>query len=271
MLNDYLALGAGVQSSTLALMADQGEITPKPLAGIFADTKVEPPSVYLWLDWLEKQLSFPVYRVSAGNLAEDALRLRTSKNTGLQYSKGMIPAFVDTPQGKGLLPRQCTRDYKITVIQRKMRELLGVEQVRSKVPLIRQWMGISFDELDRMKPAMVPWIEHYYPLVEKRITRQDCFNWMEARGYPRPPRSACVFCPYHSDKEWLRLKTEEPEGFAFAVEWEKKYQQVASQDEVIRGIPYLHSSLVPLEQVQFNSNGNQLNLFVNECEGMCGV
>jgi 3'-phosphoadenosine 5'-phosphosulfate sulfotransferase (PAPS reductase)/FAD synthetase len=61
-----LSLGAGVQSSTLALMAAAGEVTPMPAAAIFADTQDEPASVYRWLDWLEKQLPFPVYRVTAG-------------------------------------------------------------------------------------------------------------------------------------------------------------------------------------------------------------
>jgi hypothetical protein len=47
-----LSLGAGVQSSTLALMAAAGEVTPMPTAAIFADTQDEPASVYRWLDWL---------------------------------------------------------------------------------------------------------------------------------------------------------------------------------------------------------------------------
>ncbi len=55
-----LSLGAGVQSSTLALMAAAGEVSPMPTAAIFADTQDEPASVYKWLDWLEKQLPFPV-------------------------------------------------------------------------------------------------------------------------------------------------------------------------------------------------------------------
>lgn len=58
-----LSLGAGVQSSTLALMAAHGEITPMPDCAIFADTGSEPRKVYEWLDWLETKLPFPVHRV----------------------------------------------------------------------------------------------------------------------------------------------------------------------------------------------------------------
>ena len=67
-----------MQSSTLALMAAAGEITPMPKCAIFADTQAEPASVYRWLDWLEKQLPFPVHRVTKGNLEADALKMRTT-------------------------------------------------------------------------------------------------------------------------------------------------------------------------------------------------
>ena len=36
-----ISLGAGVQSSTMALMAACGEITPMPQCAIFADTQAE--------------------------------------------------------------------------------------------------------------------------------------------------------------------------------------------------------------------------------------
>jgi 3'-phosphoadenosine 5'-phosphosulfate sulfotransferase (PAPS reductase)/FAD synthetase len=71
-----ISLGAGVQSSTMALMAAHGEITPMPAAAVFADTQAEPASVYKWLDWLERQLPFPVARVTRGSLEQDGLIMR---------------------------------------------------------------------------------------------------------------------------------------------------------------------------------------------------
>lgn len=47
-----LLLGAGVQSTTLALMAAHGEIGPMPDCAIFADTHWEPKAVYDHLNWL---------------------------------------------------------------------------------------------------------------------------------------------------------------------------------------------------------------------------
>ena len=69
-----LSLGAGVQSTVLALMAERGEHDlPKPDVAVFADTGWEPPSVYEHLDWLEKQVSFDVVRVSSGNIRDNIL------------------------------------------------------------------------------------------------------------------------------------------------------------------------------------------------------
>ena len=50
-----LSLGAGVQSTTLALMAARGDLSPgfpQPMAAVFADTGWEPASVYRHLRWL---------------------------------------------------------------------------------------------------------------------------------------------------------------------------------------------------------------------------
>lgn len=243
-----------------------------PDAAIFADTQQEPKSVYVWLDWLEKQLPFPVYRPTAGNLGQDALEVKRSKKSGNLYLKALMPVFVLKPNGsKGILQRKCTTDYKITVIQQQIRQLLNIKRVRKHSSILAEtWIGISFDEVDRMKDSRVPWIMHRWPLVDLGMTRQDCLDWMLHHNYPKPPRSACFFCPYHSDAEWIRLKTEEPNEFAKAVEWEKLNQQAASKT-ILEGVPFLHSSCVPLDQVGFTDRNEKMNAFRNECEGMCGV
>src|SRR5438132_14380114 len=71
-----LSLGAGVQSTTVLLMALHGEFQDRLDCAIFADTGWEPKAVYEHLDWLEARAQeggIPVYRVSAGNLRQDLL------------------------------------------------------------------------------------------------------------------------------------------------------------------------------------------------------
>jgi hypothetical protein len=266
---NVISLGAGVQSSTMALLAAHGEIEPMPIAAVFADTQGEPQSVYNWLDWLEPQLPFPVIRVSKGNLAEEALTMRTSKE-GKMYTRSLVPAFIKNPDGTGgIMQRTCTYDFKVMMLISASKKLAKQHSSSQVI----QWIGISLDEAHRMKPSREKLIEHRYPLIDLRKNRHDCLRWMEANGYAKPPKSACVYCPYHSDREWRRLKIEEPEEFQKAVDFDKDYRAIKAQTDNIRGIPYLHSSMQPLDEVDFSNdedNGQQV-LFGNECEGLCGV
>jgi hypothetical protein len=275
----FLSLGAGVQSSTLALMAAHGEVTPMPDAAIFADTQAEPASVYKWLDWLEGQLPFPVHRVTKGSLEEDQLEIRNRKNNGTPYVKGLIPAFIQNKDGStGLMGRACTFDYKVRELTKSARHLARVKRGQKEIT-VTQWIGISWDEIQRIKPSRETWCQHRWPLVELRMGRRDCLKWMESHGYPKPPRSACVFCPFHDDKYWRLLRDTEPQEFERAIRFEKQLQQGQAQDFTFRGVPFLHPSLVPLDQVDLSTDieRGQLSLwldeqsFGNECEGMCGV
>lgn len=251
----------------MALMASRGEITPMPDCAIFADTQAEPKSVYLWLDWLEKQLAFPVLRVTNGSLAEKSLIVKRSKK-GRFYTNASIPAFIIDDEGKrGILMRQCTGDFKINVIHREIRKIIG----RKRDARCSVWIGISIDEVSRMKPSSKKYIENCFPLIERKISRADCLTWMKSNDYPRPPRSACVFCPYHNDPEWRRLKEQEPEAFQEAVKYEAGLQKAMSQVSGFRGRPFLHRSCQPLETIDFTVKSDQLEMFINECEGMCGV
>jgi hypothetical protein len=182
-----ISLGAGVQSSTMALMAACGELTPMPAAAIFADTGAEPASVYRWLDWLETQLPFPLYRVAQGDLAADNLRMRVSGRSGKVYRHSLIPAFGRhrvTGEPTGLMGRKCTRDYKVTPILRKAKALARVPTRNRDRVYVTQWIGISVDEVIRMKPSREPWAVNIWPLIDKRMSRHDCLRWMEAHGYP---------------------------------------------------------------------------------------
>jgi hypothetical protein len=265
-----LSLGAGVQSSTLALMASAGKVQPMPDAAIFADTHAEPKDVYDWLDWLEPRLAFPVYRTSAGSLEENEVQLRVSKKTGKLNMKATIPAYVLKPNGTtGLLGRKCTRDFKVRPIHRAARKLMN-KMGKKRVHL---WIGISKDEAHRMKPSGLQYMINFWPLIDLGMSRQDCINWMRDNGYPEPPRSSCRFCPFHSDKEWIRLRDKHPDDFSKAAQFEKRLQEAAKQQEGLTGIPFLHRDCIPLEDVKFSENPahSQISLFGNECEGLCGV
>lgn len=257
----------------MALLAAKGEITPMPKCAIFADTQAEPKSVYTWLDWLEKQLPFPVHRVTRGSLTGESLRIRQKKSGKGTWAKSLIPAFILNKDGtKGIMGRQCTSNYKVAELEKASRRIGEIKHGQKTTGVV-QWIGISLDEIYRMKPARVKWAVHRWPLVDLGMKRHDCLRWMKKNGYPTPPRSACVYCPFHNDSEWRRLRDDEPKEFARAVRFEKALQKVKGQTDYQSGIPFLHASLKPLGTVNFDSEEQrgQTNMFNNECEGMCGV
>jgi hypothetical protein len=271
-MKHVISLGAGVQSSTMALMAAAGEITPMPDAAIFADTQSEPQAVYKHLDWLESQLPFPVHRVTAGSLRDEILG--AMKGTNRMDAR---PPFF-TLSG-GMLNRQCTQDFKILPINKKVGELIGhTPRARwPREPVVTQWIGISTDEDQRARPSRNAWSVHRWPLIEAGMSRADCIAWTMARGFPIPPKSACTFCPYHDDLLWRDMKANDPQSFADACAVDEAIRP--GIDKLGRGDKwFLHRSCIPLVQVDFRTaeDAGQERLFDEngfavECEGMCGV
>jgi hypothetical protein len=281
-MKHILSLGAGVQSSVLALMAKHGEITPMPDAAIFADTHHEPRAVYEWLDWLEKQLPFPVYRVSGGDLWRAATAVRRTRDGERTYISTGIPIYFTTREEgpdlstrKGIGRRQCTRDFKTAVIVRKTKEIVGLKRATKNTPVLATtWIGISADEAHRAKPSREPWIVKRHPLLELDMDRQECLDWMAERGYPTPPRSACIFCPFHDDDSWAALA---PDELNRAAEMEKELQAAYARTSAMQGKPFFHDSRVPLLEVKFKPSEpgrikpRQRSLLAQECEGLCGT
>lgn len=273
-----VSLGAGVQSTAVILMALHGEFSgPLPDFAIFSDTGWEPKAVYDHLDWLEREVAgrIPILRVSNGNIREDLIS-HAQNETRIANP----PLFVRNAQGTdGILRRGCTTEYKVQPITEKTKELLGVAPGK-RVPkgtVVERWFGISMDEVHRMKPAPSKWERHRYPLIERGYDRTKCLMWMDEHGYPRPPKSACVGCPYRSDHMWRQMRDNSPQEWAEAVEMDKLLR---GGMRGVNGEVYFHRSLVPLDEVDLRTRRERGQLtffdddddgFGNECEGHCGV
>lgn len=270
-----ISLGAGVQSTTMALMAAHGELMPMPDCAIFADTGWEPAAVYEHLRWIMSPnvLPFPVHIVSYGNIRADLLA-RNSARSGRFIT---IPAFLLSPNGKkGMGRRQCTSHYKIEPMRKKERELLG-KGPRERIPAgaVVKWLGISVDEVIRATPSKVRFEVNRFPLLEAGMSRRDCLGWLENNGYPTPPKSACIGCPFHNNAAWRSLRDNSPDEWRDAVTVDAAIRVPMDRVGVptLRGKQFLHPQRVPLAEVDLSTaeDRGQLNLFINECEGMCGV
>lgn len=256
-----ISLGAGVQSSALLLMAAEGELQHlgEPRLAIFADTGWEPSATYEWLGFLRLaawKAGIEIATASRGNLRDAAIT--ASEGKGRWAS---MPVFIKNSDGsKGRLPyHQCSREYKIEPSRRELRH--------RGFSAVEMWMGITVDEIGRVKDSDVQWASNRYPLIEMEMSRFDCERWLADHGYPQPPKSACIGCPFTRNPRWFDMRENRLEEWADAVEADRALRHMPG----IKGECYLHSSLVPLSEAIIDpSDYGQLEL-QGECEGVCFV
>lgn len=268
-----LSLGAGIQSTALYLMDMDGELDVKFDFCIFADVGDEPVAVMEHLEWLKKQGGCEILVRSKGCLGDAILDKDLDRVSS-------IPCFTynEDAQSVGMIGRQCTNDYKIQVVEKTIRrEILGLKP-RQRVPKgikVWQYVGFSTDEAGRAARArgrfnQRGWQDVRFPLIEDRMTRQDCVNYLENRVPHEVPRSACVYCPYKSNREWLKLKKAGGRDWERAVEIDRGLRTKGTPLEKRLEFPaYLHRSCKPLEEC--NLDEDQMNLFDLDCEGGCGL
>jgi len=243
-----LSLGAGVQSTALLLLAAEG-VLPRPDVAIFADTGWEPAAVYRQVDRLAevaKGAGIELHRVSKGNLRADA--------TDPVHRYASVPYFIRNPDGtNGIGRRQCTSEYKLAPITRKVRELLGARPPAfRRVPAGRvceQWIGFSTDEIGRVSDRRrVKYLTSRYPLLELGMSRKDCLRWLAARGWGDTVKSACIGCPFHGNRAWRDLRDNHPDEWVDAVAFDAAIRHGGARGNGLRGTAYLHASRVPLDQ-----------------------
>lgn len=250
-----ISLGWGVQSFTLAAMSALGELPPVDYA-IHADTTHERKFTYQfakkWTTWLEER---GVRIITVNPTHNDPV------DNG--YGTQDVPYFTLDQRGdKGQGKRQCTTQWKILPMRRYIRQSAEITP-----GFVEQWIGISLDEWQRMKDSDVKYITHKWPLIELKMTRIDCENWLVAHNIEIPPKSSCTFCPFHSSEEWRRIK-----------KIKHDWNEAISVDRAIRKarLPYylfVHPARKPLEEIDFRTaeEKGQLRLWDQECTGMCGI
>lgn len=178
-----------------------------------------------------------------------------------------IPAHHSYPDGEpsGMLRRQCTGRWKIDPMRRWLREELERQGIPKKPGSVEQWLGISLDEIHRAKDSEVKWQVHRFPLLEKKMTRQDCIIWLQKHGLPVPPKSSCVFCPYHTRKGFADMKRENGPDWKTAV----------GVDEAIRDkrpgfVAYVHPDRIPLIELKIAEDFGATQMsFVDTADAEC--
>lgn len=273
-----LSLGAGIQSTTILMMMVTGDL-PWVDSILFADTGDESILTMRHLEYLEQQVRLhtngrvEITRVSRGGRLSDRIRNRATGGGVINNDRFVsAPFYTEGRQGKrgggGQGKRQCTREFKLEPLDRAWRDLVGYRP-RQRIPAgtVEVWIGISTDEVVRAGAAFSAWQVNRYPLLEKRMSRQDCIAWLEGHAFPVPPKSACVFCPYRSNAEWRWLRDNDPQGWADAVEIDRLIRDTPG----MREREFLHRARVPLDLVDLSTDEERGQGSLMICEAGCGL
>jgi 3'-phosphoadenosine 5'-phosphosulfate sulfotransferase (PAPS reductase)/FAD synthetase len=248
-----LSLGAGVQSLTVLLLACEGRI-PRFDHALFADTGWEPRAVHNQLakvTAIATRAGTPVRIISAGNIRHDALDATSRFVT--------MPLHVRNPDGsKGMARRQCTGEYKIKPLKAAARQLLGYPHPTRVPPGVyaEQAIGISVDEFHRAKDADVRYLRNIFPLLDLRMTREDCLAYLRARGFGETVKSACVGCPYSGNSRLRWIRDNEPDAWTDLIAFDRAIRngspRAIAEGKPLRGQFFIHRSLKPLDQVDLD-------------------
>lgn len=308
-ITTFLSLGAGIQSTAILLMSIDGHLPPLEHA-IFADTGWEPADVYTHLGRLEPVMAaagIQLHRVSVGNIRSDALDPEHRFASMPLFVQGepwtcpecdgsgsvLDPAWklgddpddelMECPRchgaggsdGKGMVRRQCTSEYKLKPIKEQARRLLGAPSRTDDNGRVRvgrvpgrpgdryaiNWVGISTDEIGRQRPSDVRYLVRVDPLIDVLdVSRADCIAYLQDR-WPHPvPRSACIGCPFHSNLEWRTMRDERPAEWADAVDFDHAIRKGNASRGLTKGTEllgeaFLHADRVPLADANIDRLG----------------
>lgn len=244
--------GGGRQSAGIAALILQGEL-PHPDHVVMAALEWERKATYRYVcDYIRpamRSLGIPFTFVSRKKYATKDFFGGTSG------TKPLVPAYTNRSGNPSKLSEFCSGEWKREVVMR-----WAAEQDGWKVRGVDNWVGISFDEMHRVRAPRRLWIHPTYPLCFVRPTRvAGCLAAVERQGWPEPPRSRCEHCPNQSDAEWAELTPEE---------WER----ACLTDEYVRSIDpnaFLHKQMIPLRQVTLDAKADNGGLFGGCSSGTC--
>ncbi len=236
-ITSVLSYGGGVNTTALMVMLVRKQM-PFDMA-VFADTGSELPETYSYL--------------------EVARRYLERHGVGLKVVRSGNGTLYDTCKRRKVVPskiwRWSTRDYKIRPIHRYYRSL-GTP--------IHEYLGIAYDEVERMKPSKEDYITSDFPLIDWKMTREDCIAVIKSAHLPVPVKSGCYFCPFQDIPRWQDLYVKHNDLFQKAMKLEESSKHFPEQklnSHTLRG----------LMQNRFRDGREARNLSDEPCGAYCVV
>lgn len=209
---NIVSYGGGANSTALLVGLQQHRI-PVDLI-LFADTGVEHPCTYDYLDimdrWLKEHGMPTITRVY--KFTRDGKRL-TLEDECLQ--SGTLPSIA-----YGF--KRCSLKHKIWPQEKYCNNHPKCRKVWSEGKKVVKFIGYDAGETRRSEKVLLrdladPKYSKRYPLMEWGWYREDCIQAIEAAGLPQPGKSSCFFCPSMKAQEIIDLREQHPDLFKRAI------------------------------------------------------
>lgn len=261
------SFGGGVQSTAALVLAAQGDLACDAFLFANVGDDSESPATLRYVH----EVAMP-YAAAHGIALHELRRVRRDGTTETLYGRLTRPGSksigipVRLASSGAPANRSCTADFKIRVIAKWCRSH-GATPSKPAITML----GISLDEWQRMRTdSGISYTRLAYPLIDRRLYRQDCRNLIAGAGLPIPPKSSCWFCPYHRLTTWRDMRDHEPDLFAKAVDLEAMLMaRLRAISKRPNDACYLTDKLKPLAKAI--GDGVQPSLFEDDsCEsGYC--
>ena len=184
-----LSFGCGVDSTAgYLVMQDEDKIKDYDEI-IWADTGSEMPETYAYFDYLTKTLGWNI----------KIIRSKYGKIYEYYKNKKIFPTR---------LRRDCTGKFKIDPINKYLRTMYG-KKAHFDIDVF-----INYSEAyRRVRTSRKKYTTLYYPLVDRKITKERCKQIIEDHKLLMPNKSGCFFCWAQPPASWLKLKIKHPDLF----------------------------------------------------------
>lgn len=242
--------GGGVQSTAALVLQAQGRLDFPVFLFCNVGDDSEDPETIAYVEHVAKP-----YAAHHGIELKELQRDRRDGTVETLYGRltregsRSVPIPVRMDNGKPGT-RSCTADFKIKIVGRELKRRGATEANKAVVGI-----GISLDEIERVNNRRAqPYEIPSYPLIfdlDPALRRSDCERLIRqeplpesmagplraaigqlpvitrgdllASGFtrlPRPPKSACWFCPFHRPNTWAEMRRDRPELFRRSCELE---------------------------------------------------
>lgn len=246
-----LNFSGGKQSSALLWMVLRGdiEVDKENFHILNADPGMENSKTYEYVSMMREEANksgFEIITVEGPNLYKDLVTLNDTDKKRIDN-----PPFWTEPSGR--LTQGCTYFYKIAPMDREIRRILERDHDISAKSghigenIVCKWIGFSYDEVERVKPAEQKYVYFEYPLIDMGYTKHDVLSYFHKNNLPVPPRSVCNACFANGLMTFADMWENRPDDWVQAVEVDEAIRDLSQVG--IEKKCYVSKTRIPLKML----------------------